>query len=149
METMSRRRVSERVLVALIRQKMLTGRKQERTKLALARIHRLEEVSLQKSGEVLLGQVLRFIWFIALPADKGVEGIPITSAKRGQRLTRLRRVAILRSRNDAPMRRREPPGGKKHRMTIGIGHGAIVMRRHANRCNSRATTMPTSTGPWA
>src|SRR5262249_5772820 len=78
-----------------------------------------------------LGQVLGLIGREALPADEGVEGIPIAGTQAGERVLSLRRIAILGGDDQAPMGSGKATWSYWGRIRIGaIGrHGRILMRR--------------------
>src|SRR5207237_2317267 len=66
--------------VALVGKEVLAGGQQERAEFPLGRVDGVEEILLQEAGEVFLGQVLGLFGAVALPANEGVERIPVGAA---------------------------------------------------------------------
>src|SRR5262249_11274953 len=97
--------------VALVGQAVLAGRQQERPEFALLAVYYLQVVLFQQPGEELLGQVLGLVRPVPLPADEGVEGIPVGPAQGGEGFTGPRRGLVSGGEDQAPLCGREPPRG--------------------------------------
>src|SRR5262249_24238592 len=99
------------VPVTLVGQEVLAAGEQEGAELPPRRVGVVQKVLLQEPGEELLGQLLGPVGGTDLPAEVGVERIPVAAAEAGQGLARLGGRAIAGLQHDAPVRRGEPPRG--------------------------------------
>src|SRR5260221_603045 len=84
---------------------------QEGPELAFYGIYRLQNFIFQDVHKKILRQVLRCVWIVAAPPDKGIKGIPVDAAEIGQCFLRGLRAALgARRQHGAPVR-----GGKLRR----------------------------------
>ena len=91
-----------------IREKVLECRQQEGTKASALPIRCRKQIGRQHVDEELLRQVLGVSLRCALPADVGVERIPIHLAQSGQRFLALWRCPMSRIEHRAPLGRVKP-----------------------------------------
>ena len=89
---------------------MLERFQQERPETAPSRVGDVEVLLLQQAGEKFLGQILRVLPAVPLPAHVGVEGIPVDATQTRQGDLGLRRRQLSGRQHHAPMRGLEAPG---------------------------------------
>src|SRR2546425_1103115 len=77
----------------------------------------------QKPGEQLLGEVLGQVSGMALPADEGVERVPVGAAQLGQRRLRGGRVALPGRKDHAPVGGRKGSWSTRQRGNWLVGEG--------------------------
>ena len=108
--------------LALMRQEVLQAGEQERAELARRRMDSGQRVAFEEATEELLREILRLRCAHALPADEGVQRIPVVGAQAIQRLPARRVVRVARLQDD------RPAGGVKPE-----GRGGRFCRRHAHK----------------
>src|SRR5262249_30642942 len=100
---------------------------------------------LQQAGEIVLGQLTRFVGEMASASDQGVDRIPVDLAQLRQRGAGLGRGAMARGDDPAPVRRREM--SRMARLSHDVAQGIRNRDEARGRPRTRLTLTLRHTSP--